>query len=104
MNEEVVFETIVQIVKKQVKGAATPEETEYLQTQVGLPVWRGALVSAINDINEQFVMKKDSLDNLVKKYQVGLISKNEYNEESDKIEEWRKKATRYKMGLEDKLQ
>lgn len=104
MNEKLEFEAIVQIVKKHVKGTATAEERSYLEKEVGLGLWRGALVSAINDINEQFLGKKTASENLLKRYQVGLVSKSAYKDQSEMIDEWRKKATRYKMGLEDKLQ
>lgn len=102
MNE-VMFDTIVEIVKREVKGAATPDEVMYLQSEVGLTQWREALASAISDISEQFVDKKERLESLGKQFQLGLISKDEFHEMADEINEWKRKASRYKIGLENRM-
>lgn len=97
------FDTIVEMAKREVKGTASPDEILYLKEHVGLTRWREALAAAIADISEQFADRKDRMDGLAKKFQLGLISKDQFHRQSDEIEEWRRKAGRYKIGLENRM-
>jgi hypothetical protein len=102
MNKAV-FDTIVEIAKREVKSMATEEEVAYLNNSIGVSVWREALAAAINDIDDQFNLRKDRLDQLNKQFGMGIIGKDEFNASYAMIEDWRKKAARYKLGLENRL-
>lgn len=97
------FVDVVALVKREAKSEATPDEVEWLHRPENVTVWKEALASAISDVCDQFALQKQRLDRLRDECNLGVVTIDFYRGEADRYEEWKKKASRYRLGLEHRL-
>lgn len=97
------FTELVEIVKREVKGDATPTEVAWLTAPENRKAWKAGLEAAIDDCLLQFDDWEDRLERVREEVKAGVMSQAAYQGLHDSYEQWRKKAGRYRLGLEQKL-
>lgn len=97
------FTEFVIAAKQEVKGEATPEQTQMLYAPENREMWLSALRAAISDAGDQFLQQTEKLDRMRKDAQIGMASQAQYKTFVDAYELWVKKANRYKLGLQDRV-
>ena len=97
------FIEVVEMVKREAKGEATPQEKRWLSAPVNRKTWKAALQAAIDDCVLQFDEWDVRIDRLRGEVRDGLASRESYDKVSEGYEIWRKKAGRYRLGLEQRL-
>jgi hypothetical protein len=100
---KVTFQEVVEMVKREAKGDALEHEKKWLYSPKNRKIWKAALQAAIDDCISQFEEWDVRLDRLREEVRDGLISQQAYETGSAAYELWRKKAGRYRLGLEQKL-
>lgn len=94
---------ILDIVKRECKGLATEEEVAWLSETSRKPHWCRALGEAISDFESQMLYHKTIVERAADDARVGIISRDDYVEASEKFELWNRKALRYRSGLITRL-
>lgn len=97
------FVELVALVKRESKGEATSEELDFLNEPQNIHAWKTALEAAIEDCLVQFDDWEDRIDRVRKDVKAGLMSTDGYENFMASYEPWKKKASRYRLGLEQKL-
>ena len=97
------FVDVVDLVKREAKGDATAREQDWLYAPANRKVWKAALEAAIDDCLLQFDEWDVRLDRMRGEVRDGVITTQTYEKASEAYELWRKKAGRYRLGLEQKL-
>lgn len=97
------FADIVALVKREAKSETTQDETEWLNRPENLSMWKEALAAAIDDVCEQFAAQKEKVDRVAVDVQRGLATQEDYDLAVLDYDAWKKKASRYRLGLEHRL-
>lgn len=97
------FIEVVAAAKREAKGDATDQEIAWLRDPRNRSAWMLGLSSAIQDAADQFAQQRERLERVRADAEAGLISPDAYRAVSDSYEAWIKKASRYRLGLEQRL-
>lgn len=97
------FAWVVQAAKREAKGMASPEEVAWLSTPENVGTWASALQTAIDDIGQQFAHARSRLDGLRADTESGVVSAAVYETAVVEHDVWSKKASRYQLGLQERL-
>ena len=103
MSDTRVFNDIIDLVKREVKGQASREEIIWLKQPENTDLWVNGLEAAIEDLLLQFDDWEDRLTRIRQEIKADVLSTHDYLEATKQFEFWRKKASRYRLGLEQKL-
>lgn len=97
------FTELVQAAKREAKGEASADELAALNNPENTTRWAEALRSAIDDAEHQFAQQQERLNRARADAAAGLMSTVAYAEHVDGYELWCKKASRYRIGLQQRL-
>jgi len=97
------FVEVVAIVKREAKSEASPEEAEWLHRSENVTLWKEALAAAIADVCDQFAHQKERLDRVREDTAAQILPQASYDAALVEYEAWKKKASRYRLGLEHRL-
>jgi hypothetical protein len=97
------FQEVVELVKREAKGEATDSEKRWLYSPSNRKTWKAGLSSAIEDCVLQFEEWDVRLERVRNEVIDGVVSKEGYERASEAYEAWRRKAGRYRLGLEQRL-
>lgn len=89
--------------KRECKGMATNEEVDFLMHEDNRFAWCQALITAISDYDSQMIFHKTRIDMLGRDAELGVVSHHQYYEEKQRFDEWIRKSTRYRNGLNQRL-
>jgi hypothetical protein len=103
MSDTALLTGVIELVKREVKGQATSDEIRWLKQPENLQRWIGALEIAIEDLLLQFDDWEDRLARAREEKREGILETQDYLTLLKVYEDWRKKASRYRLGLEQKL-
>ena len=103
MSDTALLTGVIELVKREVKGQATSHEIRWLKQPENLQRWIGALEIAIEDLLLQFDDWEDRLARAREEKREGILETQDYLTLLKVYEDWRKKASRYRLGLEQKL-
>lgn len=90
---------ILDIAKRECKGDATEEEIAWLSQPARRADWHRALREAIEEFESQMLYHKTRVERMADDAKVGILSRDIYTAESEKFENWHRKALRYRSGL-----
>lgn len=90
---------ILDIAKRECKGLATEEEVNWITSPQNHVEWHRALSEALAEFESQMLYHKTRVERAADDAKVGIISKSQYAEESEKFESWNRKALRYRSGI-----
>lgn len=94
---------ILDMVKRECKGMATQEEVDFLHLEENRFAWCQALITAISDFDQQMIFHKTRIDMLGRDAELGVVAREHYYEDKQKFDEWIRKSTRYRNGLNQRL-
>jgi hypothetical protein len=94
---------VLDMAKRECKGAATDEEIQWLQAEENRSAWCFALITALSDSDSQVLFHKSKIDMMAKDVELGLLDSEEYYEEKQKFDEWVRKSQRYRNGISKRL-
>lgn len=97
------FTEVIALVKREAKSEASSEEVEWLNRPENLSMWKEALAAAIDDVCEQFAAHKEAVDRVRTDVVQGIATPQVYDAAVEQYEGWKKKASRYRLGLEHRL-
>jgi hypothetical protein len=97
------FVDLVDLVKREAKGEISSDEQNWLLQPENIDQWKIGLEAAIDDCLLQFEDWEDRLARVRLEVKAGVLSQDAYERTMDNYEIWRKKASRYRLGLEQKL-
>ena len=97
------FVEIVDLVKREAKGEISSDEQIWLSQPENLDQWKIGLEAAIDECLLQFDDWEDRLSRVRAEVKAGVLSQDAYERVMTDYELWRKKASRYRLGLEQKL-
>jgi len=97
------FADVIDIVKREVKGRASSAEIDWLHQPENIDHWKVGLEAAIEDLLLQFDEWEDRLARVRQEIKTGVLQSIVYEKVIEEFEIWRKKASRYRLGLEQKL-
>ena len=103
MNSTLLASNLIDLVKREVKNQATSQEINCLKQPENVQKWIGGLELAIEDLLLQFDDWDDKLARARAEKKDGILDTKDYLVLLKVYEEWRKKASRYRLGLEQKL-
>jgi len=94
------FNDLVDLVKREAKGTITENEKMFLNNNLRL--WAEGLDAAIDDADDQFDLQKDKLDRVRADVSNRIRPAYDYDEALEFHEAWSKKASRYRIGLDQR--
>lgn len=98
------FVDIVGIAKREAKGEATSDEVSWLHEPQNRALWIRALRAAIQDAQDQFSLQRERVDRARLEVGSSLLTEDRYRQIVGEYDAWVKKANRYRIGLEQRLQ
>lgn len=97
------FIEVVAAAKREAKGDASATEIAWLHDPAHRSAWIQGLVAAIHDADAQFKQQRDRLDRARADAESNLLRSEVYRTLADEYDAWLKKASRYRLGLEQRL-
>lgn len=94
---------ILDIAKRECKGDVTPEEAAWLRSNDRRNEWYRALGVALNEFESQMSYHRTRIDRMADDTKAGIVSKAQYIEESERFENWHRKASRYRSGIVSRM-
>ena len=94
------FNEAVELVKREAKGSISEHEKQFLEKNLRL--WSEALDAAVDDADDQFDLQLDKLNRVRDEVAAGIRSTDEYNTALEFYEDWCKKVSRYRIGLDQR--